>query len=554
VAKKAKRIPRKTPVSQRTLAFLDRRARPLALALVLVATLRIVSTYPVFSHTYDEPAHIACGMEWLDRGVYTWEPQHPPLARVAAALGPYLLGIRSQATPRKNDMSMSYEGLAILYHGDRYDLVLARARLGILPFFWIACAAVYFWGERYLSRPIAVAALFLFTFLPPILAHAGLATTDMALTAFTGAAFLSGMLWLERPNAARALVFAAATAGGILSKFSFLAFFPAFAALALVSYALAGRPSPRGWLRASLARIPTLALAIAATCLLVWAGYRFSWAGGVPAPELFQGIRDVAAHNAHGHPSYLLGHRSSTGFWYFYPVALAVKTPLAFLALLGFGIALAIRTRAAKLCVPLAASAAILAVGMFSHINIGIRHVLPIYIGFSLVAGAGAIDLLRRSVSPGRLRFLLPALALWFAGASLGSHPDYLPYFNELAGSQPEKILVDSDLDWGQDIKRLAHRLHQARAEWVVFTQFAVGDLQQEQGFPLVLASDVPEPSPGWNAVSLTVWKEFRMRLYDTHPEVTPWPDHFPPQERVGKSILLWYFPTGGKRPAALAE
>src|SRR5580698_5519461 len=88
-------------------AFLETRATWLAVALVVLASIRIVSTYLVFSHTFDEPAHIACGMEWLDKGVYTWEPQHPPLARVAAAIGPYLMGVRSQNTPRVDIYSMT---------------------------------------------------------------------------------------------------------------------------------------------------------------------------------------------------------------------------------------------------------------------------------------------------------------------------------------------------------------------------------------------------------------------------------------------------------------
>ena len=82
------------------------------MALVLVASIRIIATYTVLNHTYDEPAHIACGMEWLDKGVYRWEPQHPSLARVATALGPYLLGARSQNTPNVDLASMTHEGLA----------------------------------------------------------------------------------------------------------------------------------------------------------------------------------------------------------------------------------------------------------------------------------------------------------------------------------------------------------------------------------------------------------------------------------------------------------
>ena len=115
----------------------------------MLATVRIAATYTVFNHTSDEPAHIACGMEWLDQGVYRWEPQHPPLARVAAALGPYLAGIRSQGTPNQNAISKWLEGLAILDSGGRYDRTLTLARIGILPFFWVACAVVFVWTRRY---------------------------------------------------------------------------------------------------------------------------------------------------------------------------------------------------------------------------------------------------------------------------------------------------------------------------------------------------------------------------------------------------------------------
>src|SRR5438105_13698618 len=63
--------------------------------IIALATVPIIGTYPEFSHTADEPAHIAAGMELLDRGTFTYEQQHPPLARLAVALGPYLLGARS---------------------------------------------------------------------------------------------------------------------------------------------------------------------------------------------------------------------------------------------------------------------------------------------------------------------------------------------------------------------------------------------------------------------------------------------------------------------------
>ena len=98
----------------RLLSLLETRALLIAVTLVLIASARIIATYTVFNHTSDEPAHIACGMEWLDKGIFHWEPDHPPLARVATAIGPFLLGIRSQGTDPAREYAMLHEGTAIL--------------------------------------------------------------------------------------------------------------------------------------------------------------------------------------------------------------------------------------------------------------------------------------------------------------------------------------------------------------------------------------------------------------------------------------------------------
>ena len=557
----AKRTPAaKAPAalfSTRILAFLDQRRIALSIALILLATLRIVATYTVFNHTFDEPAHISTGMEWLDKGTYTLEPQHPPLARIAVALGPYLLGRR---TPAHAEPDIFIQGREILDAGHHYDLTLSLARLGVLPFFWIACVVVYLWGARYFSHAAGVLALGLFSFLPPILAHGGLATTDMALTAFLGASFLSGMIWLEEPTPVHALWFGAATGLAMISKFSTLAFLPAAVAVALVWYFVAESPGLSQAARGAVKRLPQFGLAALVACLIVWAGYRFSFGKvyfadlRLPAPDLYAGLKQMMEHNAGGHTGYLLGMRRTTGWWYFYEVALAVKTPLAFLFLTGYGIALVFRKTATvkRLYIPLAFSSALLLVGAFSRINIGIRHVLPIYIGFSLLSAVAALRMLQGGDTRPWLRNLLGVLLLWMAGTSLLSHPDYLPYFNALAGSQPERILVDSDLDWGQDMKRLGARLREVNAPNVAFLTALVADLQGEFGFPPVRGFHPAVPDAGWNAVSVSKWKEARLGLGDTYLNVPLWPDDYmnrlgepgvPVPERIGKSILLWYIP-----------
>src|SRR5271169_2046624 len=138
----------------------------MGLALFLLAGIgcaRIVSTYHTFSQTTDEPAHLATGVEWLERGSYTFEPLHPPLARVAVALGPYLSGLR--LTGQQN---MWAQGNEILLEHDRYMHNLTLARLGVLPFFLLLTFLVWYWSRtRYGEAPALVSTL-LFTTSPVI--------------------------------------------------------------------------------------------------------------------------------------------------------------------------------------------------------------------------------------------------------------------------------------------------------------------------------------------------------------------------------------------------
>ncbi len=481
-----------------------------AILLVIVASARIVSTYSVFNHTIDEPDHLAAGMEWLSAGKYLYEDQHPPLARIMGALGPYLAGERWRGGPD------SYrEGYRILGHDAHYDRTLALGRAGILPFFWIASAVVFLWGWRMAGGAAALLGALLFTTLPPVLAHSGLITTDMAAAAWIGAAALASLYWAERPDRLRTVLFGMALGLACLSKFSALLFLPV--ALLAMHRALLWRH------RRSLAAACGIAL------LVIWAGYRFSFARvdylhlRLPAPRFFTGLATLWAHNAAGPASYLLGRRSSSGFWYYYPVVLAIKTPLAFLAL-----AIAGFRRAST---PALFSLAILVSGLASHIDIGVRHILPIYVGLAVVGGNVAATMLQRRA----IRWILAGLLLWQCTSGALQHPDYLAYTNEIAGRHPEDFLADSDLDWGQDMKRLAARLQLAGATEVTFEPFnktypsLAGD-----AFPRILPINESHRSAGWNAVSVSTWKIFG---------VPQWADGSPPQEKVGRSILLWRLP-----------
>ncbi len=526
--------------------FVEAHALLLSICLIVLATGRIVATYPQTGITFDEPGHMACGLQFVAQHVYRYESQHPPLARAMMAIGPYLDGARPTGIKNQDQ-----EGVAVLYRNSRVLRTLILMRLGILPFFLLASGVVYIWGARQFGRVSAVAATALFTLLPPVLAHAGLATTDMALAASLGAAFLTMLIWAGNPGLKQSLLFGVATGVTVLSKFTGLAFLPAAAILALLAYFWAERP---GLERLSVLineRARPFAIAVVTGAVVIWAGYLFSfgkvagWGIPLPAPELFDGVGVAMRHTETGHMAYLLGQVSPQGWWYYFPVVLSVKSPIAFLVLLAVGIWIAFtRRRDIRHLLPLAFSLGILLPAMMGHVNIGVRHILPVYIGFALTAGAGMAEWLRRAPASKWAGIAAGALILWLAVSGAAAHPNYLAYFNAFAGDQPEHILVDSDLDWGQDTVRLARRLQEMGVHDIGFMTMNLDGnrLQQWPGIPATRSVNPLQPAEGWTAISPTFAKLTQFGLNYRYPNIQPWYEYIPPSDRVG-SLMLYYIP-----------
>jgi len=494
----------------------------LAAVLVLIASLRIVSTYGALSHTMDEPEHIGDGIQWLSGHGYDWDVSHPPLERMFSAVSLYLDGVRY--VPADGGYA---EGLKLLGRDAQYDRVLAQARLGVLPLFWIASLAVFFWARRAGGEVAALVAVFLFTTLPPVLAHAGLVTTDLAATAMAAVAFAATEWWAEQPSRGRTFVFGLTLGLAALAKFSLLVYLPAGWLLLLVWR----RPS---W-SAVRSRLAPLAGAAAVGALLIWAGYRFSLDGPLPAPEFFAGVRSIWQHNVAGHSSYILGQRHHNGVWYYFPVTLAVKTPLAFLILLVWSLGKSWRARL-PVAAAVAFAAGILLVAMSSRINIGVRHVLPIYAALAVICAVGAAELLRPDAGRAALLRAIGVLVLCSAQAFSGAfqHPDYIAYTNEIAWSHPENFVAESDLDWGQDMKRVAAFLASVGAKQVAFTPYCGTYLIAGEAFPKTTPTDWYHPLPGWNVVSLS-----GLKVYN-HPG---WANDRKPQVVIGRTHWAWYFP-----------
>jgi hypothetical protein len=519
----------------------------LATALVAsLATIAIVGTYSVFSQTWDEPATLASGMEWLSTGTYAYEAQHPPLARIASAVGPYLRGARSLG-----HRSMYDEGRALLGEGVQYRRTLFLARLGMLPFFWLLLVVCARWGAHVGGAPGATLATLFVAANPNLLAHAGIAGTDLAPAAFVAAGTYAWMRWREHPTLARAVACGAALGLAATTKFSALAFL----GLAVVLGELAHTFARRRDTAAAGRRFPwrSALVAVTAAAIVVWAVYRFHVGplspGGIPipAPELFRGLIAFFTHGSGGHPAFLLGEVRLRGWWYYYLVVLAVKTPLPLLALAVTGTAYAIRARRTEgwpALIPIAGAVAVLVPALLSRVDLGVRIVLAVYPFLALLAARAVVAAWRAPGARASMlarRGALVALVASTLLTPMRAWPDYLAYFNPVAGRHPERVLVDSNLDWGQDLYRLADTVRARGIDSIRVHYFGSSHLSSV-GLTNARRLARDERTTGWVAASETflagVWSDTSLR----------WLARRTPVARIGPSMRLYYIPPGERQ------
>ena len=482
----------------------NRKADVAGWLLIALTALRIASSWTVFSATLDEGMHVAAGLQIYTQHTWTYGRENPPLPRLVLAMAPWLGGMRFDP-----GLDVHEQQRALFYGNGRYRQNLALARAGNLVFFLIAVLAVRAWARRELGSTGGLVAVLLFAGQPVVAGHAGLATVDIAGTAGVALSLLAFLRWLDAPGIGRAAAFGAACGFAVLCKFSNLGFVPA-ACLAVYLVRLA---------RDRRARLPAgvllRALLVALVCaeLVIWTGYGFSF------ERFAYGLHKLIQLNEGGHLRYLFGELRDQGWWWYFPVAVGLKTTIASL-LLGLG-ALFVRRRRVG-WESAAAAGAILAVAIVSHINIGVRHVLPLYVPLSVGGAAVVVGLLQTR------RWVPVVLLAWHTVASVMAHPDAFPYFNEAAGRQPWRILSDSNIDWGQDALRLAEVVRKKNIDRIGLAVIGMHDWKA-LGFPPHDELRPEAPSRGWVAIS-----EFALVK-----QPLPWLEGRP-YERVGTSIRLY--------------
>jgi 4-amino-4-deoxy-L-arabinose transferase-like glycosyltransferase len=469
--------------------------------IALVTVFRIAATHAVFSPTYDEPVHVAAGYQYWTEHQYTTDRAHPPLARIVFAWPlrhAQLTG--SDGFDRAGQMFASA--------GDYMRGVVA-ARRGNLLFVVLAIIGIALWTVQVMGRAEAVIAAAIFALLPPVLAHGGLATTDMAGVAGIALGMAAMQWWIAAPSWPRTALLALAVGVGLLTKMSFPIFF-AIGAIALMTV-------EKKW------PVGKGVAAILGSFVVLDAGYFFS------KPALyFKGFRDLMAQNTSGFDSYFMGHVSSMGSLAYFPVLMAIKTPLPALLLMLAGIIVAVWTKQHRALTLILAF--MLALVMMSSINRGIRHVLPIYVLLVMFAAFAATTLWST-----RMRWLLPILGAWLIVNSALAHPEYLPWTNALAGRHPERIALDSNFDWGQDALRLRDECRRRGIGSVHVALFGMVDLPR-LGMPPVQPIDPMRGAPGWYAISESIVLPAQARNREAYRWLTEGREFI----RVGKTIRLY--------------
>ena len=528
------------------------------------------------SQTFDEATHLAAGYSYWKTGDFLLNQEHPPLSKLLCAIPLLLLKpafARDSDAWKQNDQVTF--ALQFLYKNrvDADRMLLAGRSVTIVLTLALGLTLAV-WTRRRFGAAAALIALFLLATDPNLMAHGRYITSDAHLTLFL---FLSVVCWLEyleKPDRWKFVVAALALGAALGAKFSsvfLLGLLPLLAVLRWVfeqrgqerlrrtgSWRLLRAPvalplcgllilllfyAPATW-RALRKRMPPLTSEVWPNTNTGRFVYSLGEKYSLPAHPLLTGLYRLANHNETGHRAYLLGEISDSGWWYYFPVVFAVKTPTALLLLLAampFGLILWFRRFPADRLVLVALALVPLiyfALSMGSSLNIGLRHLLPVYPFLYILSALTLVLLLPRRVIFGVVVTAASALQIW---ETARIHPFYLSFFNTISGG-PERgseYALDSNIDWGQDVKRLKAYVDRHKIPMVCTAYFGLADWEYYKinpgGLPGVYDPDQTERLDCFVAISVT-------NLYDVYFDKPTyvWLRNRKPDGRIGYSLYLY--------------
>lgn len=475
-------------------AFSLRGAEVLAAVILLLMAVNLVTVTARKSITTDEVVLIPSAYYALVTNHVQLIPQHPPLCKLLAGL-PILFIQPNELPPDQLDPGASPQDVEWAYimrfwkdnrasfeaicFWSRMPMIALTLALGVLLFVF----ARDLFGER-----AALLALFLFALEPTVLAHGRVVQTDipaafgLLLSVYTLYRYFGGPSWQ------RALVIGGAAGIAMLAKYSMVVLGPILLAIFLI---LLWRHKDRRPV------VGHALLAMLALILTINAGYFFHHRPFTPADaqwiancfpassdlvsvsvrilqlllptDFVMGVYWQLQHSHEGHPAGLLGKYSLHGWWYYFPVAFALKSTIPFLFLSIASVAWAlgrlIRRKQTALLILLVPFALYTALLMASPLNIGVRYYLPAYVFLFILSGA-LLDAFFRAKTGRIVAVAIAVLALAsISFEALRIYPNYMPYLNQFASARPHWwYLSDSNVEWGDDAKELAAYLR-ARGE-----------------------------------------------------------------------------------------
>lgn len=461
---------------------------------VLLAQMAVamVTTAVQQTPTIDEPVYAGTAEVYLQEHSLRYNPEHPPLGKLIIGAGTAFAGAR---VDRGFTGDQTRLGRHLLYESgnDPWRLML-WARLPVITLTLLFGLVVLAFARDLAGPAGGLAALALYTFSPDVIAHGSLATLDVPAAGFLLTAVW--LTWRGRGRPRRDLPLAGVALGSaVATKMSALPAVPVLMLLCLLSVRSARRRPGLG--RRERLRVLGLGAAAAGGVALiavavVWAAYlavdpRLRWttpgnvpvvhgargliAAWMPFPEPYRdGMRIQFGFEYDTWHGFLFGRRYEGSRWYYLPAALLVKTPLGALALWLTGAVALLAVRRLRPAAPyvLLPAAVLLGAALHASRNLGVRYVVFVPM-FLAVAAAGATVRGQRWT-----RAVTVALVCWVAVSSLRTFPYYLPYANEAFGgpSRTHLYLHDSNVDWGQDLGRLADRLHRdhpGEHVWLVY-------------------------------------------------------------------------------------
>ncbi len=469
------------------------------------------------SLTWDEDDHIYAGyMSWTTAD-FGLNPEHPPLVKLLGALP--LLGMKLYVPPLQQRF-FKYEGFLggkdFLFKNDT-DRMLFRVRMSVALLTVLLALLIFLATREMFGVGPAFMALTLFVFDPNILAHGAVLGTDMGLSCFMFATVYAFYRYVKTPTVPRLLLAGLAAGLALASKHTGILVFPMLLLLA-ISELFRGTSPPVAVGKRVLGGVTSLIAISAIAVAVLWGFYGFRYAArpsgmqlNPPLAEYIQPMRPheaklVAAmarwrllpesylygladvrQTADFYSSYLFGKIYAHGVWFYFPSAFAVKSTLAFLILLGLAIyAIASRklVRWREILFLTIPPVVHFAVATSSRINIGVRHILPVYVFLYVLIAGAAWALIRQKR---QWAYVIAALVLFQSVSSVRAYPVYMAYSSEVWGgpSQTYRYLSDSNVDWAQQLKAVKQYLDQRGIRQCWFAYFAQGVVDaQDYGIP----------------------------------------------------------------------